>query len=41
MGLAFLALWSMRERPLRSHEMPVAKAAEEATGETLSDADFT
>ena len=40
-GLAFLALWSMRERPLRSHEMPVAKAAEEATGETLSDADFT
>ncbi|MGN6365575.1 MDR family MFS transporter [Asticcacaulis taihuensis] len=41
MGLAFLALWSMRERPLRSHEMPVAKAAEEATGETLSDADFS
>ena len=41
MGLAFLALWSMQERTLRSHEMPVAKAAEEATGETLSDADFS
>ncbi len=41
MGLAFLALWSMREPPLRSRDVPVAKAAEEATGETLSDADFS
>ena len=41
MGLAFLALWSMQERPLRSREVPVAKAAEEGTGETLSDADFS
>jgi len=39
MGLAFLLLWSMEEKPLKSRELPVAKAAEEAA-DTLSQADF-
>lgn len=39
MGAAFLLLWSMEERPLGARDLPVAKAAEEAT-DTLSGADF-
>jgi len=39
MGLAFLLMWSMEERPLKSRELPVAKAAEEAA-DTLSNTDF-
>jgi hypothetical protein len=41
MGLAFAILWSMEERPLRSRDLPVAKAIEEASGEVLEGADFS
>jgi len=41
MGLAFLLLWTMKARPLRSRDVPIAKVAEEAAGETLSDANFS
>ena len=40
MGAAFLCLLTMEARPLRSRDAPVARAAEEAAGETLSGADF-
>ncbi len=41
MGLAFLALWSMKEVPLKNREgATAAKAAEEAT-DTLGNADFS
>lgn len=41
MGAAFALLWSMKEMPLRSRDVPVAKVIEEASGEVLDGADFS
>ncbi len=41
MGLAFVTLWSMEERPLRARNLPVEQAIEEASGEVLEGADFS
>ncbi len=41
MGLAFVLLWSMEEKPLKRPDLPVAKAIEEASGEVLDGADFS
>ncbi len=41
MGAAFALLWSMKETPLRSREVPVAEVIEEASGEVLEGADFS
>ena len=40
MGVAFLLLWSMEEKPLKSRDLPVTKAVEEANN-VLDGADFS
>ncbi len=41
LGASFLTLWTMKETPLKSREVPVAQVIEEASGDVLEGADFS
>jgi len=41
LGLAFIALWTMEEKPIKSREPKLAKMVEAAIPEVLEDADFS